>query len=146
MKKYVFLLTFLMSLSSTLFANNDGEVPFEDLPSKVQFFIQTYFSDEDFEAYEQNGKLQRYYLSAADGKKVVFNHSGDCIDIDCQDERVPSPLIPVPILNYIGRYFGYAIKVVHLEFTTKGCYNVGLSNGVQLKFNKKYKKVKSKSL
>lgn len=135
-----------MSLSSTILAINDGEVELENLPSKVQFFIQTYFSDEDFEAYEQNGKLQRYYLRAADGKEIVFTHEGDCIDIDCQDERVPSPLIPVPILNYIGRHFGNAIKVVHIEFTTKGCYDVGLSNGVQLKFNKKYKKVKSKCL
>ena len=71
---------------------------------------------------------------------VDFNSKGQWYDIECHKGSVPSALVPSQITTYVKtNYSGRSI--VKLEKQRRGGYEVELSDGLELKFDKNYKLV-----
>ena len=144
MKTKVFFLLIFMCSSMAATTSKDITVSVDELPINTQSFIHTYFSDAEFSAIKKIPKNGIYQLKTTQGWVFTFGKDGKWIDIDCMDERIPSPLIPSPILNKIAESYGTAVKVVKITTTRRGYYYVKLSNYIRLVFDKRYNQLKYK--
>lgn len=141
--KVFFLLIFMCSSIATAFSKKIT-VSLEELPLNTQSFIETYFSDTELLVIKKIPKNGIYQLETKQGWKFTFGKDGKWIDIDCIDQRIPSPLIPSPILNKIAESYGTAVKVVKITTTRRGYYYIKLSNYIRLVFDKRYNQLKYK--
>ena len=70
------------------------------------------------------------------GTKIEFNKKGELTEIDCKQGVVPVKLIPLSIKNYLqNNYPGQSVKKLEIK---KNEYEVELSNGMDLTFNKHF--------
>ena len=77
-----------------------------------------------------------YDVVLQNGTKVEFDQKGKVTEIECKQGAVPAYFIPQAIKNYLNKnYPGQSVKKI--EFKTKE-YEVELTNGVDLTFNKKF--------
>lgn len=73
------------------------------------------------------------------GSKVEFVRNGDWKEVDCRYGEVPAGIVPQPILDYVNTRFT-GRTVVRIERERKG-YDVGLDNGLDLKFDRSFRLV-----
>ena len=70
------------------------------------------------------------------GTKLEFNKKGELTEIDCKQGVVPVKLIPLSIKNYLqNNYPRQSVKKLEIK---KNEYEVELSNGMDLTFNKHF--------
>lgn len=80
-------------------------------------------------------------METNNGWKFTFSKDGSWIDIDCNQDCVPSTLVPSSILNQVAKYYGTAVKVVKITTTRKGNYYIKLSNCIKIAFDKQCNKI-----
>lgn len=118
----------------------DKVITAAELPAKAQTFIKTYFPKstpaivkQDKEAFSTD-----YEVVYPDGAKVEFDGNGNWKEVKCLS-GIPAKIIPAQISAYLksNGYVGNGINVVKIDVDRKG-YEVELSNGMELEFNRQY--------
>lgn len=81
------------------------------------------------------GRVSEYDVVMTDGTEVTFDRSGNWKDVEVKrGGEVPKALVPQLVKKYIDQYQRGA-KIVGLEKNRSG-YEVELSNGVEMRFDK----------
>lgn len=128
----------MMSFNIVANAGNDKPVNVNELPAKAQTLLSKHFKGQKVMlATIEFGVVSRSYdVVLRNGTKLEFDKKGNLTEIDCKQGIVPSQLIPQPIKNYLKEnYRGEAVRKIKLN---KKEYEVELTNGIDLTFNKHF--------
>lgn len=128
----------MMSLNIVANAGNDKPINVKELPAKAQTLLTKHFKGQKVMlATIESGVVSRSYdVVLRNGTKLEFDKKGNLTEIDCKQSIVPSQLIPQPIKNYLKEnYKGEAVRKIELN---KKEYEVELTNGIDLTFNKHF--------
>ncbi len=145
MKKLNFLSMLLLSAAmfwpmAVSCANNvpADQEPISKLPAAAQTVIKKYFSGKQVLLVKQEMEwVRRHYdVVFADGSKIEFDSKGEWVEIDCMMSAVPEALIPQPILAFVKKTYP-GIVITQIDRDSRG-YDVDLSNGLDLEFNRRY--------
>lgn len=118
----------------------------EDLPQAAQDMLTEYFPKAKVGMIKIDKHLLKktdYDVKLVNGTKIEFNNAGKWTSVDCQTRELPAGLVPKTIKKYVDKNFP-DVKMVKIEKKASG-YEIGLSDGVELKFNLlgQFKEVKS---
>ena len=128
----------MMSFNIVANAGNDKPINVNELPAKAQTLLSKHFKGQKVMlATIESGVVSRSYdVVLRNGTKLEFDKKGNITEIDCKQGIVPSQLIPQPIKNYLKEnYRGEAVRKIELN---KKEYEVELTNGIDLTFNKHF--------
>ena len=128
----------MMSFNIVANAGNDKPINVNELPAKAQTLLSKHFKGQKVMlATIEFGVVSRSYdVVLRNGTKLEFDKKGNLTEIDCKQGFVPSQLIPQPIKNYLKEnYRGEAVRKIELN---KKEYEVELTNGIDLTFNKHF--------
>ena len=128
----------MMSFNIVANAGNDKPINVNELPAKAQTLLSKHFKGQKVMlATIESGVVSRSYdVVLRNGTKLEFDKKGNLTEIDCKQGFVPSQLIPQPIKNYLKEnYRGEAVRKIELN---KKEYEVELTNGLDLTFNKHF--------
>ena len=128
----------MMSFNIVANAVNDKPINVNELPAKAQTLLSKHFKGQKVMlATIESGVVSRSYdVVLRNGTKLEFDKKGNLTEIDCKQGIVPSQLIPQPIKNYLKEnYRGEAVRKIELN---KKEYEVELTNGIDLTFNKHF--------
>ena len=126
------LLTIQFSVASDVITMNP-----KDLPAAAQTFIKQYFGDRKVSYIEVESELfsKTYAVVMTDRTKIEFDGKGSWEEVDCKRGVLPEALVPSYAKTFIGtQYPGVTCNKIERD---RGEVEVGLSNGLSLKFNKK---------
>lgn len=134
MKKYLFLLT--AGLFSVAAAFADRPIAVDELPAAAQKFIRTHFaSSEVLYAKVDDGLFDNdYKVVFADGAAVEFASNGEWKEVECKHCAVPASVVPQAIREQVVKQFPKAV-IESIDRDRRG-YDVALSNGLDLKFDR----------
>lgn len=128
----------MMSFNIVANAGNDKPINVNELPAKAQTLLSKHFKGQKVMlATIESGVVSRSYdVVLRNGTKLEFDKKGNITEIDCKQGIVPSQLIPQPIKNYLKKnYRREAVRKIELN---KKEYEVELTNGIDLTFNKHF--------
>ena len=128
----------MMSFNIVANAGNDKPINVNELPAKAQTLLSRHFKGQKVMlATIESGVVSRSYdVVLRNGTKLEFDKKGNLTEIDCKQGIVPSQLIPQPIKNYLKEnYPAQAVKKIEMN---KKEYEVELTNGIDLTFNKHF--------
>ena len=128
----------MMSFNIVANAGNDKPINVNELPAKAQTLLSKHFKGQKVMlATIESGVVSRSYdVVLRNGTKLEFDKKGNLTEIDCKQGIVPSQLIPQPIKNYLKEnYRGKTVRKIELN---KKEYEVELTNGIDLTFNKHF--------
>ena len=112
---------------------------YDRLPDKARSFIGEYFGESSVAAVKREQFPTEYEVVFENGAKAQFDADGEWMEVDCRREAVPSTIVPQKIREYVaGKYPGQ--KIVGLKRDRRG-YDVELSNGYELGFDRKFRLV-----
>lgn len=81
------------------------------------------------------GRVDDYEVVLTDGTEIKFDRSGNWKEIEvARDRKIPADFVPAGVATYVKNYHKGA-NVVGIEKERSG-YEVTLSNGVDMKFDK----------
>ncbi len=129
----------MISYNMVANADNDKPISVNALPAKAQTLISNHFSNQKVMlATIESGVINRSYdVVLQNGTKLEFDKKGNLTEIDCKQDTVPAKLIPQAIKNYLkDNYAGQSVKKLEIS---KNEYEVELTNGLDLTFNKHFK-------
>ena len=138
MKKFVLLLVTLVSFSFTSMADDDKPIRVSEMPRQAQKFIETHFKGQTvaLAKMETDFMSKSYDVIFTNGDKLEFDKKGHWTKVDCEHSQVPQAIIPMAIQHYVAKNYPDA-KVVKIEVTDRKGYDVDLSNGFDIEFDKK---------
>jgi hypothetical protein len=141
MKKLVLLFACIFALQLTASANNDKPIKFEQLPQASQQFIKKHFANKEISiVVVESGIIEKNYdVIFANGDKVEFDGKGEWTNVDCEYSAVPVAVIPAAIKAYVDKHYPDA-KVKQIEKDRRE-YDVELTNGWDIKFDKSFRVV-----
>lgn len=118
-------------MSATTFAS-DRVIAVNQLPAAAQTFVdQTFPGANIMYAEIDDGK---YEVHLNDGTEINFDRKGNWDKVDCKLKAVPAHLIPAAIASNVETQFsGTVITKIDKE---RNGYEIELSNGLDLKFNR----------
>ena len=119
-------------------AGNDKPISVNTLPAKALTLVRQDFNTEKVRlATSETGVISRSYdVVLQNGTKLEFDKKGNLTEIDCKQGIVPVELIPQAITNYLkDNYAGQSVKKIEIN---KNEYEVELTNGLDLTFNKHF--------
>ena len=128
----------MMSFNIVANAGNDKPINVNELPATAQTLLSKHFKGQKVMlATIESGVVSRSYdVVLRNGTKLEFDKKGNLTEIDCKQGIVPSQLIPQAIKNYLKEnYRGEAVRKI--EWNKKE-YEVELTNGIDLTFNKHF--------
>ena len=142
MKKWTILFVSMLVMSVTVWAGNDKPIQISQMPQAAQQFIQKHFANQSVAVAKMESELldKNYDVIFTNGDKVEFNKKGQWTKVDCKHTQVPVEIIPVAIQKYVSQQVP-AAKVVKIEVTDRKGYEVDLSNGFDIEFDKKFRVV-----
>ena len=137
MKKYSFFLAALLCMMvSTVCHADDYMVAPAQLPAPVKNFVTQHFKGKSIAYAELDREFAggKYELHLNDGTELNFDRRGNWDKVDCHMMPVPAALVPAPIANYVkANYAGSKVSKIDKE---RYGYDIELTNGIELKFNK----------
>ena len=139
MKKIVALFVCLLAVSLSVRADDDRPIQFEQLPSKAQAFVKEHFPQEKvaLAKMEKDFFDKKYEVIFANSSKVEFLKDGNWKEVDCKYSSVPEAVLPNAINQYVKtNYAGQ--KVLKIEKEDRGGYEIKLSGGLELGFDKRF--------
>ena len=138
MKKWTFVFISMFIMNVSVWAGNDKPIQVTELPKSAQSFIKNHFADQSVAVakVETDFMDKSYDVIFTNGDKVEFDKKGKWTKVDCKHGQVPQGIIPMPIQKYIAKNYPDA-KVQAIELTDRKGYEVELSNGFEIKFDKK---------
>ena len=125
----------ILTISLTACADHHQLVEYSDLPAQAQVFIQKYFNVTDV-AYierERDGVHHEYQVHLKNDTEMEFDYQGNFKSIDCQVLKVPTGIVPEPIINFVQTHYPnsfvveYVVEYRHLT--------VELGTGLDLIFD-----------
>ena len=128
----------MVSCNMVANAGNDKPISVNALPAKAQTLLSQHFNDQKVMlATIESGVVSRSYdVVLQNGTKLEFDKKGNLTEIDCKQATVPAKLIPQAIRNYLKEnYPAQAVKKIEMN---KNEYEVELTNGLDLTFNKHF--------
>lgn len=140
MKKILALFVLGLGLSLTTHADDVISRNVKDLPEKAQTTLSKHFPGIKVQFITIDKELfepTTYEARLANGTEVKFNHKGEWIEVDAKRTKVPAVFIPASIKKQATDMFPEAF-IKKIEKDNRG-YEVELSNGIDMKFDKKFK-------
>lgn len=138
MKKIIgLMLTFVLTMCMSIMADNLKVITFDQLPMQAQTVLKQHFADKVPAVVTMEGK--EYKVVYQSGEKAEFNKKGEWIEFDCNLSPVPTALIPEQIRAMVQQTFSTA-TIIKIERVRKN-YEVKLNNGMEMKFNKRFKMI-----
>lgn len=128
----------MVSYNMVANAGNDKPISVKALPAKAQTLLTKHFSNQKvvLATIESNVIGKNYDVVLKNGTKLEFDKKGNLTEIDCKQGTVPTQLIPQAIKNYLkANYARQSVKKIELN---KNEYEVELTNGLDLTFNKHF--------
>ena len=128
----------MVSCNMAANAGNDKPIAVNALPVKAQTLLSNHFNNQKVMlATIESGVVSRSYdVVLQNGTKLEFDKKGNLTEIDCKQGIVPVQLIPQTIKNYLkDNYAGQSVKKIEIN---KNEYEVELTNGLDLTFNKHF--------
>ena len=128
----------MMSCNMAANAGNGKPISVDALPAKAQTLINNHFNGQKVMlATIESGVVSRSYdVVLQNGTKLEFDKKGNLTEINCKQGIVPALLIPQAIKNYLkDNYAGQSVKKIEMN---KNEYEVELTNGLDLTFNKHF--------
>ena len=128
----------MVSFNMVANADNDKPISVNALPAKAQILLNNNFNGQKVMlATIELGVVSRNYdVVLQNGTKLEFDKKGNLTEIDCKRGIVPALLIPQAIKNYLkDNYAGQSVKKIEMN---KNEYEVELTNGLDLTFNKHF--------
>lgn len=113
-------------------------VEFSNLPSKAQTFLKTYFADKTIAVILCDEGLfdKDYEVRFEDSSEVEFDENGEWKSVEIKNRQaVPDGIIPAGIKTFVKAKHPAAF-VIEIKKERKE-YDVELSNGVDIVFDKK---------
>lgn len=137
MKKLVMMLVCMFAVHTMVMADNDKPIQVNQLPTKAQTFIKTYFKSQKVALAKQESELfyKSYDVVFTNGEKVEFDKAGEWTEVQCRQSEVPAQIVPEAIKNYVKANYPDA-KILQIERDKKE-YEVKLSNRWEIKFDSK---------
>ena len=138
MKKLVFLFACLFAMTLNVSAGNDKPIQVTEMPKSAQQFIKNHFANQSIAMAKVETEFmdKSYDVIFTNGDKVEFDKKGKWTKVDCEHSQVPQAIIPMAIQHYVAKNYPDA-KVVKIEVTDRKGYDVDLSNGFDIEFDKK---------
>lgn len=137
MKKLLLTMMLAIIASTTAFAFVDSyTIKREQLPEEAQQMLEKYFPKAKIGMIKIDRHLLKktdYDVRLVNGTTIEFNNSGKWTSVDCKSREVPEGLVTKTIRNYIQKNYA-DVKIVKVKKKSSG-YEIGLSDGVDLKFN-----------
>ena len=142
MKKMLFLFVSLFVMNLAVFADNDKPIQVTEMPKAAQQFINSHFANQSVALAKIETEFldKTYDVIFTNGDQVEFDKKGNWIKVDCERTQVPSEIIPVAIQQYVTKNYPDA-KVLKIELTDRKGYDIDLSNGFEIEFDKKMRVV-----
>ncbi|MFI3292376.1 MAG: PepSY-like domain-containing protein [Rikenellaceae bacterium] len=136
MKKLLFA-TLSLVLSIASIEAQERIIEQSQLPKAAQSFLSTYYPSDKVSVatVERDGFDKDYSVLLVNGVKIEFDKNGDWMDVDCNKNYVPEPIVPTNIAKEVESRFP-SCKIVKIE-RDKRYFEVELDNKVELKFNNK---------
>ncbi len=119
-------------------ADNDKSISVTALPAKAQTLLNNHFRNQKVMlATIESGVLSRNYdVVLQNGTKLEFDKKGNLTEVDCKQGTVPAQLVPQAISNHLkDNHAGQSVKKIEMD---KNEYEVELTNGLDLTFNKHF--------
>ena len=119
-------------------ADNNKPIKVTELPAKAQMVLSQHFKNQKvaFASIESGIIDKNYDVVMQNGTKLEFDKKGNVTEIDCKQGAVPEKLIPQAIYTYLQEnHSGQTVRKI--EFN-KNEYEVELSNGLDITFNKHF--------
>ena len=140
MKKLAFLFMSMFLMSMAVWASNDKPIQVSELPVVAQEFIKSYFAGQSVAiAKMETGFMDKSYdVIFTNGDKLEFDKKGQWTKVDCKHSQVPVAVIPVEVQKYVTQNYPDT-KVLKIELTDRKGYEIDLSNGFEIEFDKKMK-------
>lgn len=137
-KKSIMAIVCLVAFQTTAMADNDKPINVNQLPATAQQVIKGSFSGMKVAlAKVESGLIDKSYdVIFTTGEKIEFDRNGNWTEIDCKGSSVPSKLVPTQINNYVNTNYS-GNKILKIE-KDRNEYEINLSNGVEIKFNKDF--------
>ena len=137
-RKLMIAICCMVSCNMVANAGNDKPIAVNALPVKAQTLLSNHFNNQKVMlATIESGVVSRSYdVVLQNGTKLEFDKKGNLTEIDCKQGIVPVELIPQAITNYLkDNYAGQSVKKIEIN---KKEYEVELTNGLDLTFNKHF--------
>ena len=128
----------MVSCNMAANAGNDKPISVNALPAKAQTLLNNHFNSQKVMlATIESGVVSRSYdVVLQNGTKLEFDKKGNLTEINCKQGIVPALLIPQAIKNYLkDNYAGQSVKKIEMNNDE---YEVELTNGLDLTFNKHF--------
>ena len=107
MKKLLFILLSMMSVSAALRAGNEIRTTDpQKLPATAREFIATHFPDTRIALIKidrEGGRTDSYDVLLENGSDLEFDRRGQWTEIDAERTTVPQSIIPLRIADYLKR-------------------------------------------
>lgn len=142
MKKMMFLFVSLFVMNMAVFADNDKPIQVTEMPKEAQSFVKSHFANQSVAVAKMETDFfdKTYDVIFTNGDKVEFDKKGNWTKVDCEHTQVPQAVIPAAIQQYVSKNYPDA-KVVKIEKTDRKGFDVDLSNGFDIEFDKKMRVV-----
>lgn len=109
MKKLLFILLSMMSVSAALRAGNEIRTTDpQKLPATAREFIATHFPDTRIALIKidrEGGRADSYDVLLENGSDLEFDRRGQWTEIDAERTTVPQSIIPLRIADYLKRNY-----------------------------------------
>lgn len=128
----------MLSCNAVANADNDKPISVNALPAKAQSLLNQHFNGQKVMlATIESGVISKSYdVVLKNGTKLEFDKKGNLTEIDCKQATVPANLIPQAIKDYLkDNYAGQSVKKIEIK---RNEYEIELSNGLDLTFNKHF--------
>lgn len=128
----------ILTLTAAAYADYDKPIAVSQLPATAQQVIKTNFADRKVAmAKMETGVFEKSYdVIFTNGEKIEFDRNGNWTDISCKLTAVPTVLIPAAINTYVKANYADC-RVLEIE-KDRGQYEIKLSNGLEITFDKKF--------
>ena len=138
MKKLLLLFVCLFSFSAMSFADDGKPVSFSQLPENAKTLIRNHFQVSEIQKVLLDD--DEYEVRLKGGIKIEFEKSGRWKEIESKKRPVPKSLVPTRIMKEVVAKFGPQTKVLEISRDDDEL-EVKLSNGKELKMDRKTKKI-----
>ena len=129
----------LFMMASTACGGRDKVINETELPTAAKTMLKEHFPGQQVSLVQQDrdGMKTNYDVVLADGTKLEFDSKGEWTEVDSKPHDVPATIVPKAISDCVNQKFQGA-RIVQIERDRRG-YEVELSNGIDMKFNKEFR-------
>ncbi len=135
MKKFAVLLVAMMMFAVSANADDNQPIEVGQLPAAAQTFVKKYFPGKTVALATLDKELfdKSYDVIFSDGTKLEFDKKGQWKEVKAA--KMPAGIVPTAVAQKV-KSVAPGTTVVKIEKRDEGGYEVKLSNGMELEFNR----------